>query len=235
MDVRPIPGLEHLPYAEVWLHEADEARWREASAAARGLGKDGLEVWTTTRTPDVPPFLADRGYEEVRRYVISELDVAAAPDPAPPGLEIVSLAERPELASTVYAIALESYPDQPGRADTLLGDEAAWRANLLDPHPADAYLVALDGETVAGFGYLTREDHGWSHGFTGVARAYRGRGIAGSIKRAQVAWAKARGIPSLRTATEKRLAVMRALNERFGYRPLYEEIVLRGPVASESV
>ena len=50
----------------------------------RELGKDGLEVWTTDRTPEVVAFLEARGYEEVRRYVISELDVAAAPDPDPP-------------------------------------------------------------------------------------------------------------------------------------------------------
>ena len=52
MDVNPIPGLEHLPYAEVWFHEVDERRWREASARARALGKSGLEVWTTDRTLD---------------------------------------------------------------------------------------------------------------------------------------------------------------------------------------
>ena len=34
MDVKPIPGLEQLPYAEVWFHEVDEERWREASALA---------------------------------------------------------------------------------------------------------------------------------------------------------------------------------------------------------
>jgi len=237
VDVRPIPGLEHLPYAEVWLHEPDEARWREASAAARALGKAGLEAWTTTRTPDVPRFLEARGYAEVRRYVVSELDVAAAPEPGPPAFAIVSLAERPELANALYAVALEAYPDQPGRAETRLGDEATWRAHGLDPHPPEAYLVALEGEDVAGFGYLTpaREDGGWSHGFTAVARAHRGRGVAGAIKRAQIAWAKAHGIPALRTATETRLAAMRGLNDRFGYRPLYEEIVLRGPIASDPV
>jgi len=49
MDVKPIrvteiPGLEQLPYAEVWFHELEEARWQEASALARELGKTGLEV-----------------------------------------------------------------------------------------------------------------------------------------------------------------------------------------------
>ena len=50
MDVNPIPGLEQLPWAEVWFHEIDEVRWREASAAAREIGKPGLDVWTTDAT-----------------------------------------------------------------------------------------------------------------------------------------------------------------------------------------
>src|SRR3954454_8781219 len=57
VNVIPIPGLEHLPFAEVWFHEIDEVRWREASAAARALGKTGLEAWTTDRTPEVVAFL----------------------------------------------------------------------------------------------------------------------------------------------------------------------------------
>jgi hypothetical protein len=93
-DVKLMPGLEHLPFAEVWFRAIDEGSWREASAAARALGKSGLEVWTTDETPDVILFLERRGYEEVRRCAISELDVAAAPDPGPAGTPLVTLAER---------------------------------------------------------------------------------------------------------------------------------------------
>lgn len=232
MDVKPIPGLEHLPYAEVWFHEVDDERWREASAKARALGKTGLEVWTTDRTPEVAEFFTERDYKEVRRYVISELDVAAAPDLGPPAFEIVTLAERPELASSLYEIARESYPDQPGREDTDIGPPEVWRSWGLEPHEPNAYFVALEGADVLGFGYLTREEEAWTHGFTAVARAQRRRGVAGAIKRAQVAWARRHGIPVLRTATEARLAEMRNLNGRFGFRPLYEEIVLWGRATS---
>ena len=57
-------------------------RRREASRLARELGKDGLEVWTTDETPAVVSLLEPRGYEIVRRYVVSQLDVAAAPEPS---------------------------------------------------------------------------------------------------------------------------------------------------------
>ncbi len=230
MTVQPLPGLEHLPFAEVWLHEPDEARWREAAAAARALGKRGLEVWTTDRTPGVAAFLEARGYALHRRYELSELDVAAAPDPEPPAHPLVTLAERPELAEALHAIALESYPDQPGRAETRIGDLDAWRAWGLDPHPPEAFLVALDRGVPVGYGYLELDGEEATHGFTAVARRARGSGVAGSIKRGQIAWAKAHGIARLRTANETRLTGMLALNRRLGYRLLYTELVYRGPL-----
>jgi mycothiol synthase len=230
MDVKPIPGLEQLPYAEVWFHEVDEARWREASGRARELGKTGLEVWTTSRTPDVVAFLEPRGYEEVRRYVISELDVAAAPDPDPPAFDLVTFAERPDLGPALYELAQLAHPDQPGRSDSTVSE--SWWEWGLAANPAESYFIALDGKRVLGYGYLEHDDGQWKNGFTAVARDARGRGIAGAIKRAQIAWAKANGVPTLRTANETRLEGMLALNRRFGYRALYDEIVLRGPAAA---
>ena len=127
MDVKPIPGLEHLPFAEVWFHEVDDSAFSVASAAARAIGKTGLEAWTTDRTPAVVSFLVARGYGEVRRYVISELDVATTAPPGKPAFEIVSLAERPDLVPAVYAIACESYVDQPGREDQRMPPLEEWR------------------------------------------------------------------------------------------------------------
>jgi GNAT superfamily N-acetyltransferase len=236
MDVKPmcvteIPGLEQLPYAEVWFHELDEARWREASGLARMLGKTGLEVWTTDRTPEVVAFLEPRGYDEVRRYVISELDVAAAPDPDPPAFDLVTFAERPDLAGALFELAQIAHPDQPGRSESTVSE--AWYEWGLRANPPESYFIALDEhERVLGYGYLEQHDGQWKNGFMAVARDARGRGIAGSIKRAQIAWAKANGVPTLRTANEVRLEGMLALNRRFGYRTLYDEIVLRGSAAA---
>jgi len=231
VDVKLIPGLEHLPFAEVWLREPDEALWREASAAGRAIGKEGLEVWTTDETPEVVSFLEERGYEIVRRYRITELDVAAA-NPGPPALPLTTFAARPDLAEELYEIACEAYPDQPGRREQRMSPFEVWRCWGLDPHPADAYLIALDAERVLGYGYLEVDGDTARHGFMAIRREARGRGIAGAIKRAQIAYAKACGIRSLRTATELRLTSMLSLNERLGYRPLYTEIVLRGPAAA---
>ena len=229
MDVHPIPGLEHLPFAEVWLHAADEQAWRAASDAARGIGKTGLEVWTTTRTPEVAPWLVRRGYGEVRRYVISELDLAAAPDPGAPRFEIATFADRPDLEGELHALARLAYADQPGRSESRINDWPSWG---LHAHRPDAYFIALEGGRLLGYGYLEHDGETWSNGFMAVAREARGRGVAGALKRAQIRWAKENGVARLRTANEVRLETMLELNGRFGYVPLYDEIVLRGPVAT---
>jgi mycothiol synthase len=229
--VRLMPGLEHLPFAEVWFRAIDEESWRGASRGARALGKSGLEVWTTDKTPEVVAFLEPRGYVEVRRYVVSELDVGAAPDPGPAGIPLVTFAERPELAPALFEVARESYCDQPGRAEQRLASYESWRSWGLDPHPPEAYFIALATDGVLGYGFLDVHDDRGEHGFTAIARAARGRGIASAIKRAQIMWAKERGLRTLRTANETRLTGMLALNRRLQYRPLYEEIVLRGPSA----
>ncbi len=237
VDVKLMPGLEHLPFAEVWFSSIDEQRWRQASSAARALGKNGLEVWTTTETPDVVAFFARRGYDEVRRYVVSALDMAVAPElsPAevlPQGWEIATFAERPDLARALFEVALESYPDQPGRSEQVIESFESWRHWGLDGHPPDAFLIVLEGGHVLGYGLLEIDGDTGRHGFTAVARAERGRGVARALKRAQVAWAAENGLRRLQTANETRLAGMRALNTRHGYVPLYDEIVLRGPAAT---
>ena len=228
MDVRPMPGLEHLPYAEVWFREIDDALLREASLAAAALGKTGLEAWTTDQTPDVASFLQSRGYQEVRRYVISELDVATVSSIGPQRIPLQTFAERPDLAEGLYELAQECYPDQPGRSETRIGSFADWRVWGLDRHRPESYFIAIERERPVGYGYLEGDGSTVTHGFLAVRRESRGHGVGGAIKRAQIEWASEHGVSALRTATEVRLTQLRGLNERLGYRPLYEEIVLRG-------
>jgi GNAT superfamily N-acetyltransferase len=177
----------------------------------------------------VAPWLEGLGYEEVRRYVVSELDVAAAPEPGSPRFEVVTLAERPELADVLFPLARVAYADQPGRGDTTIDE--AWHEWGLRAHAPAGYFVALEDGRVLGYGYLEEHDGAWSNGFLAIERDARGRGVGGAIKRAQIAWAKERGIERIRTANEVRLTSMLDLNARLGYERLYEEVVLRGPLA----
>jgi GNAT superfamily N-acetyltransferase len=149
------------------------------------------------------------------------------PDLGRPLFEIVTFADRPDLEEELHALARLAYADQPGRSESRIENWPGWG---LHAHRPDAYFIALEHGRVLGYGYLELEGETWSHGFMAVARAARGRGVAGALKRAQINWAKSAGIGKLRTATEVRLDSMLALNRRFGYVLLYEEIVLRGPV-----
>ena len=65
------------------------------------------------------------------------------------------------------------------------------------------------------------------HELTAVARSHRRRGIAGALKRAQVAWAAEHGIRRLVTDTHIDNIATQRLNERLGYRPLPPRIVVR--------
>ena len=83
-------------------------------------------------------------------------------------------------------------------------------------------LVALDAGRVVGFAGLVRrgaDPHLAEHGLTSVAGSHRNRGIATSLKRAQIAWAARHGYRELMTSTQAANAPMRAVNDKLGYEP----------------
>jgi RimJ/RimL family protein N-acetyltransferase len=68
------------------------------------------------------------------------------------------------------------------------------------------------------------------HDMTAVLRAWRGRGLAGALKRATIGWAIANGLATLETGNDVDNAAMRAVNARLGYAPAADRLVLRGPL-----
>ena len=86
---------------------------------------------------------------------------------------------------------------------------------------ADATFVAVAGGEVVGyakFSLTAAQPTTAHHDMTGVKRAWRRRGIAGALKRAQISWAKEHGYQRLATQNEVRNEPIRRLNERLGYR-----------------
>ena len=63
---------------------------------------------------------------------------------------------------------------------------------------------------------------------TALKRAWRGRGIAKALKRAQISWAKANGIERLAATNEERNAAMMHINASLGYREVPGRVLLRG-------
>ena len=166
-----------------------------------------------------------RGFREFSRQSRLVLDLTAVDAPAvepPEGVEITTWAERPDLAAGVYEVACEVYTDVPGEEDTAMGSFEDWLANDMtgETDRPEATFIALLGGEVVGYAKLslsTDDSAVAHHDMTGVKRAFRGRGIAGALKRAEIAWAKRAGYECLETGNEVRNEPIRRLNERHGY------------------
>jgi GNAT superfamily N-acetyltransferase len=180
-----------------------------------------------------------RGYVEVGRNSRLVLDLAsvAAPDVDPPaGIAVTTWAERPDLIEDVYTVAREAYPDVPGEEDEVMPSFEQWLSMDMQGtgDRPEATFVALAGDEVAGYAKLSLSNARPGvamHDMTGVRRSWRGRGIAGALKRAEIAWAKRNGFTRLETANEERNEPIRRLNQRHGYVPEPGHVVVRGPVA----
>ena len=149
----------------------------------------------------------------------------------PEGIELVTLAERPELTDALYPVGVEGDADIPGADGTLTFEQ--WRAVTIDRPTLrhDLQIIALEnGEPV---GYCTLNDFGSEahHNLTAVLRSHRRRCIATVMKRAQIAAAKTAGFERLVTESEERNVPMRTLNERLGYTPdpTRSSVLMRGP------
>ena len=98
-------------------------------------------------------------------------------------------------------------------------------------------MVAIDTatDTVAGYASLMLPPVGRrryaDHDMTAVARAWRGRGVAGALKRATIGWAIRSGLDYLETGNDDSNAPMRAVNQRLGFKPRPDVVSMRGLVS----
>jgi RimJ/RimL family protein N-acetyltransferase len=158
------------------------------------------------------------GFREVNRQVeqVKVLNGEQPPAALPDGVEVTTVAERPELLSDAYPLACEGYADlatdQPVTVE--LEDWLREEATL----PAGSF-VALAGGEIVGYSGLMRHDNDGSaeDGLTVVRRDWRRRGLALALKRLELAWAAEHGVREVVTWTQRGNAGMRRLNERLGY------------------
>jgi len=196
-----------------------------------------LEVSVSSDDPESLSYAQRRGFIEVRRQVGLVLNLAGVSPlrvQPPAGIEIVTWAQRPELARGMYEVDVEIHPDIPGFEDVAVEPFEDWMAHHMQ-RPTDspeATFIALDGEEVVGFAKLSlTAPTAAGHAMTAVKRAWRGRGIAGALKAAEINWALANGYTELHTSNEERNAPIKRLNARLGYRPGIGRIYLVGPIA----
>jgi mycothiol synthase len=210
------------------------------SDVAREAGKTLLVGRTSSDRQETIDFLEHRGFREHERMKVVRLELAgvehAAVEP-PDGVVITTLAERPELVPAVYEVAREALPDIPGDGPQLPSTLEEFRRRDVDRPvtPPDAFILAIATDTGRVIGYASlmlvpgNAKVAW-HGMTGVARDWRGRGVATALKRATIEWAMAHGLDALGTANDTVNAPMRAVNRRLGYRPRPDDIDYRGPL-----
>ena len=246
----------HPPeYADLWcsLLVDPAARRRGAGTAllaaigdeARRAGKTGLQLRAWVHRPDGIAFLEHRGFVELERARMVRLELAglAAPEVAPPpGIRFTTLADEPDLVTAVHDVALEAFDDIPGGDEPMAaGDLAEFRARDVDRPgiPPEAFVVAVDEASGDVVGYASllfvpgSTTVAW-HDMTAVRRAWRGRGLATTLKRATIAWSIANGLEALETGNDEDNAAMRAVNLRLGYAPLPDELTMRGPLPARA-
>ena len=205
----------------------------------REHGLSELEAVVSDDDPESLAFAQRRGFVEDRRekgVALRLAEIEPPPVEPPPGVEIVSWAERPEAARGMYEVAIEAFPDVPGWENELKEPFEGWLAHDMtgSGDRPEATFVALAGDEVVGYAKFSLTDAQPTtahHDLTGVKRAWRGRGVARALKATQIAWAKANGYEELRTRNDERNAPIRKLNKEFGYRPAIGRIYLRGPLA----
>lgn len=212
----------------------------EIAGHARSLGKTELEASAFEDDPDGVGFAERRGFVCIMRLRSLRLPLGAVSAPVealPESVTITTLAERPELAHGVWEVAAEAIPDIPIDSDTPMhpGTFEEFSALSLDGprYIPEATFVALhDGQAVgyAQLGWADRSRGIAHHEMLAVRRAFRGLGVAGALKAAQIAWAVESGLTELRTENEERNAPILALNAKYPYEPLPDGLILRGPL-----
>jgi GNAT superfamily N-acetyltransferase len=220
---------------------AGTALYEAISRWASERGARELEVSVSSDDPESLSYADRRGFTEVRRQVGLVLSLAGVSPPRvqpPAGIEIVTWAQRPELARGMYEVDLEIHPDIPGFEDVAVEPFEDWMAHNMQ-RPTDspeATFIALAGDEVVGFAKLSlTAPTAAGHAMTAVKRAWRGRGIAGALKATEINWALANGYTELHTSNEERNAPIKRLNARLGYRPGIGRIHLVGPSLADSL
>ena len=206
--------------------------FRELSLHARAEGKSELVFPARHDDADSLEYLGKRGFVEALRLRTStlELDRASTRFEPPAGVAIVPFRE--ELDAEVYGVAIEVARDVPTAQESFeIGSFDRWRADQLPPRTLrDCSFVAVADGAPIGYTILIAGHEGEGlNAMTGVASAWRRRGVALALKQAQIDAAKVAGLRVLRTDNAVQNPML-LVNERLGFRRDVDWLHLRGPL-----
>lgn len=206
------------------------AMLHELTGHVVALGYD--KAWGSVDDEGSRAFAERFGFEEVDREVeqVIALPGELPEAPMPDGVEVVSIAYRPELLREAYSLAQdEGYADMAIDGDVVIPLEDWLRDEATLPAGS---FVALEQGRIVGFSGLMRHDNPGvaEDGLTVVARDWRRRGLAMALKRLELAWAAENGYSEVFTWTQRRNEGMRKVNERLGYAYRTVGLKMMGPV-----
>ena len=197
--------------------------------AAHAVEHGFEQAGTNVDDPGSLAFAERFGAGEVDRQIEQVRDVGVEPAPVVPDwLQIVAVAERPELWPAAYEpLALQAFADMATYRPVLVTREQ-WEREWL-AWPEGMFVGLVDGEIVGCAGLERDDDDALraENALTAVLRGWRGRGIATALKLTTLAVAAEHGIRQIYTWTQTGNEDMRALNERLGYRYRNVSITVR--------
>jgi GNAT superfamily N-acetyltransferase len=180
-------------------------------------------------------FVADRGFVEDSRSWESRLDVAGF-DPAPfagaearalaSGIRFATMAELqardPDHRQKLYELDVEATKDEPHPEPQTTPAREVYDGWIFDSpnYLPEGNFIALDGERYVGMSTLRTSQASpdeYYVGFTGVLRDYRGKGIAMALKLKTIAFARERGIATIKTWNDASNRPMLRINEALGF------------------
>jgi GNAT superfamily N-acetyltransferase len=210
-------GLGSELYARVEEYLRSRGAWR-------------LRTWVDD-DPAGTRFLERRGFEPGRSDRVSALDLPRAGLPEPSLSEefrIVPLAAVRERVDDLFAICAAGELDMPGDEPEDAFELADWKLDDFAPAALsyEGSFVAVAGERPVSLTFLSVEP-GRKLAYnrmTATLPDFRRRGLALAAKLAAARWAAANGIERIVTENDAENAGMLAINDRLGYRFLYEQV-----------
>jgi len=202
---------------------------RRLAAHCEGLGLPALRAHVDDEGSLA--FAERFGFVEVDREIEQTRTVGdeQAPAPLEGGVEVVTLAERPELWDACYeGFGREALSDFAVHAPLEISAEqwaTTWRG---DP----VFLAMVDDEVIGCAGLFLDDDRPdrAENALTAVRRDWRGRGIAAHLKRRTLHWAATHGLREIYTWTQVGNEPMARLNEHLGYVTTQTSITLSRPL-----
>jgi mycothiol synthase len=138
------------------------------------------------------------------------------------GIVISSLMDFPlgpqldELVRRIYELDIAATADEPGQVESAPTSFEAWQADFIEGHEPEGVIVAFHSGVLVGLCIHWDEDDEILIASTGVAREWRGRGVATAMKLAGVQYALKRQ-KHMRTFNSAENAAVLKINANLGF------------------